>query len=91
MLNFIPQNAAGRHPILRTAFYREAQYEKNYKNKGKAMKILRSRLLDMEREKQEAAERDARRLQIKSGDRADKIRDCRRLALNGRRAQERRR
>jgi peptide chain release factor 1 len=44
------------------------------KNKSKAMKILRSRLLDAEREKQEAAEREARRSQIKSGDRADKVR-----------------
>jgi peptide chain release factor 1 len=44
------------------------------KNKSKAMKILRSRLLDMEREKQETAEREARRSQIKSGDRSDKIR-----------------
>ncbi|MBI4511670.1 MAG: peptide chain release factor 1 [Deltaproteobacteria bacterium] len=45
-----------------------------HKNKAKAMKILRSRLLDMEREKQEAAEREARRMQVKSGDRSDKIR-----------------
>jgi peptide chain release factor 1 len=45
-----------------------------HKNKAKAMRILRSRLLDAEREKQEAAEREARRSQVKSGDRADKIR-----------------
>jgi peptide chain release factor 1 len=45
-----------------------------HKNKAKAMKILRSRLYDLEREKREMAERDARRSQIKSGDRADKIR-----------------
>ncbi len=44
------------------------------KNKSKAMRILRSRLLDQEREKREAAEREARRSQIKSGDRADKVR-----------------
>ena len=45
-----------------------------HKNKSKAMKILRSRLFELERAKQEAAEREARRSQIKSGDRSDKIR-----------------
>jgi peptide chain release factor 1 len=45
-----------------------------HKNKAKAMKILRSRLLDIEREKQEATERDKRRAHIKSGDRSEKIR-----------------
>ncbi len=45
-----------------------------HKNKDKAMKILRSRLLEIESEKRETAERDARRQQVKSGDRSDKIR-----------------
>ncbi len=45
-----------------------------HKNKAKAMKILRSRLYEIEREKREIAERDARRSQVKSGDRGDKIR-----------------
>jgi peptide chain release factor 1 len=45
-----------------------------HKNKSKAMKILRSRLLDLERARQEAEERDARRSMVKSGDRSDKIR-----------------
>ncbi len=45
-----------------------------HKNKAKAMKILRSRLFEIERERQEKSEREARRLQVKSGDRSDKIR-----------------
>jgi peptide chain release factor 1 len=45
-----------------------------HKNKSKALKILRSRLLDHERERQEAAERDQRRSMVKTGDRSEKIR-----------------
>ena len=45
-----------------------------HKNKAKALKVLRSRLLDHEREKAEAAERDARRSIVKTGDRSEKIR-----------------
>ncbi len=45
-----------------------------HKNKAKAMRILRSRLLDLEIAKKEAEERDQRRAQIKSGDRSEKIR-----------------
>jgi len=44
------------------------------KNKSKALKILRSRLLDIERTKQEDAIRDERRSQVKAGDRSEKIR-----------------
>jgi peptide chain release factor 1 len=44
------------------------------KNKSKALKILRSRLLDIERTKQEEAIRDERRSQVKAGDRSEKIR-----------------
>jgi peptide chain release factor 1 len=44
------------------------------KNRAKALKILRSRLLDIEREKQDRAVRDERRGMVKSGDRSDKIR-----------------
>ncbi len=50
------------------------QEKSQHKNKDKAMKILRSRLFEIEREKQEASEREARREQVKSGDRSDKIR-----------------
>lgn len=45
-----------------------------HKNKAKAMRILRSRLLDLEIAKQEAEERDQRRAMVKSGDRSEKIR-----------------
>jgi peptide chain release factor 1 len=45
-----------------------------HKNKAKAMRILRARLLDLEMAKQEAEERDQRRAMIKSGDRSEKIR-----------------
>ena len=45
-----------------------------HKNKDKAMKILRAKLYEIERLKQEIAERELRREQVKSGDRSDKIR-----------------
>jgi peptide chain release factor 1 len=44
------------------------------KNREKAMKILKSRLLEKEREKREAEESAARKLQIGTGDRSEKIR-----------------
>lgn len=43
-------------------------------NKEKAMRILRSRLLEIERERQEQELSSARRSQVKSGGRSDKIR-----------------
>jgi peptide chain release factor 1 len=43
-------------------------------NKDKAMRILRSRLHEIERERQEAEQSSARRSQVKSGGRSDKIR-----------------
>jgi peptide chain release factor 1 len=45
-----------------------------HKNKAKALRILRARLLDLEMAKQEAEERDQRRALVKSGDRSEKIR-----------------
>ncbi|MCS6912799.1 MAG: peptide chain release factor 1 [Myxococcota bacterium] len=50
------------------------QEKSQHKNRALAMKILRSKLLEMERDKQEAAEREARRSQVRSGDRSEKIR-----------------
>ena len=44
------------------------------KNKSKALKILRSRLLDKKREEQEAEQTAARRSMVKTGDRSEKIR-----------------
>jgi peptide chain release factor 1 len=43
-------------------------------NKDKAMRILRSRLMEIERERQEEELSTARRSQVKSGGRSDKIR-----------------
>lgn len=44
------------------------------KNKNKAMRILRSRLMEIEREKQDAEIAQSRKSQIGSGDRSEKIR-----------------
>lgn len=50
------------------------QEKSQHKNKAMAMKLLRTKLYEIELEKQSTAERDARRSQIGSGDRSEKIR-----------------
>jgi peptide chain release factor 1 len=50
------------------------QEKSQHKNKALAMKILRAKLYEIERERVDNAERDARRSQIGSGDRSEKMR-----------------
>ncbi|HVR61638.1 MAG TPA: peptide chain release factor 1 [Polyangia bacterium] len=50
------------------------QEKSQHKNKAMAMKLLRAKLYEIEEEKRQTAERDARRSQIGSGDRSEKIR-----------------
>jgi peptide chain release factor 1 len=50
------------------------QEKSQHKNRAMAMKLLRAKLFDIEEEKRQTAEREARRSQIGSGDRSEKIR-----------------
>ena len=50
------------------------QEKSQHKNRATAMKLLRAKLFDIEQEKRDTAEREARRSQIGSGDRSEKIR-----------------
>ena len=53
----------------------EIQDEKSqHKNKAKALAVLRSRLYDLELQKQREADSAARRSMVGSGDRSDKVR-----------------
>ena len=51
------------------------QSEKSqHQNKAKALKILKSKLYDIEREKKDKEMSDLRRVQVGSGDRSERIR-----------------
>lgn len=45
-----------------------------FKNKSKAMAVLRSRILDLERRRQQEEETEARRSQVGTGDRSERVR-----------------